>query len=57
MYLIAAIQLLLLVQEGFLSVKAAHRLLLQNDTSSKEHREKRIFRKKKKTDKIFKENP
>jgi hypothetical protein len=56
MYLIAAIQLLLLVQEGFLSVKAAHRLLLQNDTSSKEHREKRIFRKKK-IDKIFKENP
>jgi hypothetical protein len=32
------------VQKGFLSAKVAHKLLLQNDTSSKEHKKK--FREK-----------
>lgn len=34
-YLTVARQLLLLVQKGFLSAKAVHKLPLQNDTSSK----------------------
>lgn len=43
MYLTVVKQLLLLVQVGFLSVKAVHKLPSQNDTFSKEQK---IFRKK-----------